>query len=69
MIWMRSTVDCASSSCPSPALNIMPRPQWNGMRPKRISPTGMEYSPQARFTRMLSFDEFCPADGGASVSS
>ena len=28
----------------------MPVPQWLGMRPKRRSPTGVTYSPQARLT-------------------
>jgi hypothetical protein len=39
------------------------------MRPKRSSPTGVEYSAQARFTEMLSLSELMPERGGLVVSS
>ena len=37
------------------------------MRPKRSSPTGVTYSPHARFTAMLLFQVLSPAVGGACV--
>ena len=45
----------------------MPRPHWLGMRPNRICPTGVMYSPHARFTAIEFVHEFTPAVGGPSV--
>ena len=64
---MRSTVVCQSESKRLPALYTMPRPQWNGMRPKRRSPTGVAYSAHARFTSSELRSEFTPAVGGVCV--
>ena len=43
----------------------MPRPQCQGMRPKRIDPNSVSTSAQARLARMLETNPFCPTSGGS----
>ena len=43
----------------------MPRPQCQGMRPKRIDPNSVSTSAQARLARMLDTKPFCPTSGGS----
>src|SRR5262245_59650143 len=64
---MRSTVDCQSESYVSPLFSRMPRPQWLGIRPNRSCPSGVAYSPQARFTEMLLLKLLMPVVGGTCV--
>ena len=45
----------------------MPRPQCQGMRPKRIEPNSVSISAQARLARMLEMKPFWPTSGGSWV--
>jgi hypothetical protein len=45
----------------------MPRPQCQGMRPKRTEPNSLSISAQARLATMLEAKPFWPISGGSSV--